>query len=32
MSAVLTERLVAVAQAARHTNHGQKGVIYEKAC
>ena len=32
MSAVLTERLVAVAQAARNAGHGGKGAIYDAAC
>ncbi len=32
MSAVLTEQLVAVAQAARNAGHGGKGPIYETAC
>ncbi|QBP09827.1 integrase catalytic domain-containing protein [Cupriavidus metallidurans] len=32
MSAVLTERLVGVAQAARCAGHGQKGAIYDAAC
>lgn len=32
MSAALTERLVAVAQAARAAGHGEKGAIYEVAC
>jgi len=32
MNAVLTERLVAVALAARKTGHGGKGAIYETAC
>ncbi|WP_440511806.1 integrase, partial [Serratia sarumanii] len=32
MSAALTERLVAIAQAARNAGHGERGAIYEKAC
>lgn len=32
MSAALTERLVAIAQAARNAGHGGRGAIYEKAC
>jgi len=32
MSAVLTERLVAVAHAARNAGHGGKGAIYDAAC
>ena len=32
MSAVLTEKLVAVAQAARNVGHGGKGAIYQRAC
>lgn len=32
MSAVLTERLVAVARAARSAGHGGKGTIYQAAC
>lgn len=32
MSAVMTERLVAVAQAARQAGHGDKGRIYASAC
>lgn len=32
MSAVLTERLVAVALAARSAGHGGKGAIYDAAC
>lgn len=32
MSAVLTERIVAAAQAARNARHGGKGAIYEAAC
>lgn len=32
MNAVLTERLVAVALAARKAGHGGKGAIYETAC
>ncbi|CBJ42985.1 DDE-type integrase/transposase/recombinase [Ralstonia solanacearum] len=32
MNAVLTEKLVAVAQAARMAGHGGKGAIYEAAC
>ncbi|MFC7419374.1 transposase [Iodobacter arcticus] len=32
MSAVLTERIVAVAQAARLAGHGGKGAIYQTAC
>lgn len=32
MSAALTERLVAVAQAARQAGHGGRGAIYEAAC
>jgi len=32
MSAVLTEMLVAVAQAARKAGHGGKGAIYASAC
>ncbi|WP_369951957.1 integrase [Ralstonia syzygii] len=32
MNAVLTEKLVAVAQAARVAGHGGKGAIYESAC
>lgn len=32
MNAVLTERLVAVALAARKAGHGGKGAIYEAAC
>lgn len=32
MSAVLTEQLVAVAQAARTAGHGGKGAIYRRAC
>ncbi len=32
MNAVLTEKLVAVAQAARMAGHGGKGAIYETAC
>lgn len=32
MSAVITERLVAVAQAARAAGHGGKAAIYERAC
>lgn len=32
MSAVLTERIVAAAQAARNAGHGGKGAIYEAAC
>lgn len=32
MSAVLTEKLVAVAQAARCAGYGGKGAIYETAC
>ncbi|MEJ2792065.1 DDE-type integrase/transposase/recombinase [Iodobacter sp. LRB] len=32
MSAVLTERIVAVAHAARLAGHGGKGAIYEIAC
>ncbi len=32
MSAVLTERLVGIAQAARTAGHGQKGAIYDAAC
>lgn len=32
MSAVLTEQLVAIAQAARNAKHGGRGAIYEKAC
>lgn len=32
MNAVLTEKLVAVAQAARMAGHGGKGGIYETAC
>lgn len=32
MSAVLTERLVAIALAARQAGHGGKGAIYDAAC
>ncbi|WP_322080257.1 integrase [Burkholderia cenocepacia] len=32
MSAVLNERIVAVAQAARAAGHGKKGAIYNAAC
>lgn len=32
MGAVMTERLVAVAQAARAAGHGGKGPVYEAAC
>ena len=32
MSAVLTERLVAIALAARKAGHGGKGAIYDAAC
>jgi hypothetical protein len=32
MSAVLTEQLVAIAQAARNAKHGGRGAIYDKAC
>ncbi|MCW3743833.1 integrase, partial [Burkholderia cenocepacia] len=32
MSAVLNERIVAVAQAARAAGHGKKGAIYDAAC
>lgn len=32
MGAVMTERLVAVAQAARAAGHGSKGPVYEAAC
>lgn len=32
MSAALTERLVAVARAARQAGHGERGVIYDAAC
>lgn len=32
MNAVLTERLVSVAHAARKAGHGGKGAIYEAAC
>lgn len=32
MSAVLTERLVAIAQAVRQAGHGRKRPIYEAAC
>ena len=32
MSAVLTERVVSVAQAARNAGHGGKGAIYAAAC
>ena len=32
MNAVLTERLVAVALAARKAGHGGKGAIYDAAC
>ena len=32
MSAVLTERLVAIALAARQSEHGGKGAIYDAAC
>lgn len=32
MSAVLTEKLVAVRQAAREAGHGGKGAIYQRAC
>lgn len=32
MSAVITERLVAVAAAAGAAQHGERGVIYDRAC
>lgn len=32
MSAVMTERLMAVAQAARLAEHGSRGAIYDAAC
>ncbi|MGC5292012.1 integrase [Klebsiella pneumoniae] len=32
MSAALTERLVAIAQAARSAGHGERGAIYAAAC
>lgn len=32
MSAALTERLVAIAQAARSAGHGERGAIYTAAC
>lgn len=32
MSAAMTERLVAVAQAARQAGHGARGTIYAAAC
>lgn len=32
MSAALTERLVAIARAARQAGHGKRGAIYDAAC
>ncbi|MBX6982869.1 integrase, partial [Providencia rettgeri] len=32
MSAILTERLVSIAQAARKAGHGKKEAIYQAAC